>query len=95
MICSCGRRTIPKTSWTDINPGRRFHRCPKPNSTCPFNDWIDPPMCNRAAAVIPGLLRGRNRLEAQLMESEMARKRMKKMLVITWLCLVVYFVLKM
>jgi hypothetical protein len=52
-------------------------------------------MCNRDVAIIPGLLRGRNRLEAQLMEYEMARKRMKKMLVITWLCLVVYFVLKM
>ncbi|GJX02498.1 hypothetical protein Tco_0186411 [Tanacetum coccineum] len=55
-----------------------------PGSTYPLRGWIDPPMCNLVVAIILGLLRGRNRLEAQLLEAEMARKWMKKMLVIAW-----------
>lgn len=26
--CSCGRRAVIRTSWTNINPGRRFYSCP-------------------------------------------------------------------
>ena len=25
--CYCGKRAVLRTSWTEINPGRRFHSC--------------------------------------------------------------------
>ncbi|KAK4434379.1 hypothetical protein Salat_0600700 [Sesamum alatum] len=25
--CYCGRRVVLRTSWTEVNPGRRFHSC--------------------------------------------------------------------
>ncbi|KAL4577268.1 hypothetical protein LXL04_013373 [Taraxacum kok-saghyz] len=39
---------LMRTSWTDLNPGRRFWGCPKPYSTCGFIGWIDGPMCERS-----------------------------------------------
>ncbi|GKD30889.1 hypothetical protein Tco_1529032 [Tanacetum coccineum] len=64
MNCFCGNPTIVRTSWTDTNPGRRFRCCS--SSSCPIFSWVDPPMCARAVAIIPGLLRSRNALESSL-----------------------------
>ncbi|PWA34478.1 zinc finger, GRF-type [Artemisia annua] len=64
LICDCGKQATIKTSWTNRNPGRRFYCCP----SCGFIGWTDPPMCCRAVAVIPGLLRARNELEEELEE---------------------------
>ncbi|CAL5386141.1 unnamed protein product [Camellia sinensis] len=65
MFCNvCGRRTLIGTAWTNTNPGRRFLSCP--NSGCIHFTWIDPPMCNRAMQIIPGLLKKLNKMEAQM-----------------------------
>ncbi|KAK1430141.1 hypothetical protein QVD17_12682 [Tagetes erecta] len=53
-ICSCGSCTTIRTSWTEANPGRRFHCC---RSGCGFVEWLDPKMCERSRIVIPGLLK--------------------------------------
>ncbi|KAL4585615.1 hypothetical protein LXL04_010238 [Taraxacum kok-saghyz] len=60
VFCYCGRVAIVRTSWTDTNPGRRFHCCPKQVSRCAFFAWLDPPMCARYAMIIHGLLRNIN-----------------------------------
>ncbi|GER39716.1 GRF zinc finger containing protein [Striga asiatica] len=61
--CTCGKRTVMVTSWTDNNPGRRYATC---------KGWLqtfcvdDPPMCTRPRQIIPGLLRRINLAEAEL-----------------------------
>ncbi|XP_060973823.1 uncharacterized protein LOC133039487 [Cannabis sativa] len=66
--CRPPKRSMIFTSWTDANPGRRFMRCPLYNQVggCKFWEWYDPPMCERAAVVIPGLLRKIGKLEDEL-----------------------------
>lgn len=67
-FCRCKQLLSSTTSWTNANPGRRFVSCSK----CGFFDWVDPPMCERARAIIPGLLRKLNRYQA--MENEAAER---------------------
>ncbi|KAL3643633.1 hypothetical protein CASFOL_014448 [Castilleja foliolosa] len=66
--CHCGIQLELVTSWTDENPGRRFHACPnyKMPSCCGFFRWFDEEMCSRLKEVIPGLLRKTNKLELLL-----------------------------
>nr|GEV59955.1 hypothetical protein [Tanacetum cinerariifolium] len=59
---------VTRTSWTDTNPGRRFLGCPKiEGQRYIYFHWLDPPMCQRAILIIPGLLRARNMMEADMM----------------------------
>ncbi|VFQ83427.1 unnamed protein product [Cuscuta campestris] len=46
------------TSWTDKNPRRRMWKCDG-NGTrkCRSWEWLDPPICERAKKLIPGLLK--------------------------------------
>uniref|UniRef100_A0A5B7ACY3 GRF-type domain-containing protein n=1 Tax=Davidia involucrata TaxID=16924 RepID=A0A5B7ACY3_DAVIN len=92
--CHCGKRAIIRTSWTDLNPGRRFHGCEKSgdHSGCGFFNWYDPPICNRARQVIPGLLRSMTRLEIEVsrLQNQVSRLRAKEkrlwaFLVLSWL----------
>ncbi|KAK9049241.1 hypothetical protein SSX86_031792 [Deinandra increscens subsp. villosa] len=69
VLCSCGSATEITTSWTAANPGRRFYCCTKQGVNCGFVAWVDPPMCNRAVAIIPGLLRSMNKLELEATRS--------------------------
>lgn len=76
-FCRCKQVMAVTTSWTNANPGRRFKSCSK----CGFFEWVDPPMCERARAIIPGLLRKLNRYEemetenaARIYEAEMKNK---------------------
>lgn len=59
--CFCGKWLAAKTAWTDANAGRRFISCER----CRFFRWLDEPLCERSRAIIPGLLRRINKLEAQ------------------------------
>ena len=63
VVCFCGKLALVKTSWTPLNPGRRFYACPTKDSVCGFIGWVDPPMCARSKTIIPGLLRNINTLE--------------------------------
>ncbi|KAM6551555.1 hypothetical protein CsatB_001363 [Cannabis sativa] len=69
-LCRCDppRVVEMKTSWTNKNPGRRFVRCPfhQQEQACNFWMWYDPPMCERALVVIPGLLRKIRNLEMEV-----------------------------
>nr|KAJ0195402.1 hypothetical protein LSAT_V11C700360260 [Lactuca sativa] len=70
IICFCGNNYVLRTSWTPLNPGRWFYACPLPDSKCRFLGWFDPPMCDRATAIIPGLLKSMNNLKLSVKELE-------------------------
>ena len=70
----CGGRCRGQTSWTDLNPGRRYVRCP--NNECRNFAWIDPPMCARSVQIIPGLLRRINRAEAEVQALKIEEKKL-------------------
>ncbi|KAK4433381.1 hypothetical protein Salat_1100400 [Sesamum alatum] len=81
-VCACGREVVMRTSWTSINPGRRFRGCPGSQGTyCGTFEWIDPPMCLWSKEVIPSLLNRLNQFELGLkrakerVEQERARGR--------------------
>ncbi|KAL0345332.1 UNVERIFIED_CONTAM: hypothetical protein Sradi_4364500 [Sesamum radiatum] len=75
-ICTCGKDVVLRTSWTSINPGRRFRGCPGEEVRlghhlsvfqghyCGTFQWVDPPMCHRAKEVISGLLNRLSLLDA-------------------------------
>ncbi|KAL8507616.1 hypothetical protein ACS0TY_018231 [Phlomoides rotata] len=59
-FCLCGKETRIHTSWTDLNPGRRFHSCKDWNrfgGGCEFFKWYDTEMSPRAKYVILSLLK--------------------------------------
>ena len=58
-------------------------------------DWVDPEMCARSMVIIPGLLRSLNRHQAQLQEIEKERARLKKYLIVTWVLVFVFVMLKL
>ncbi|KAL0398913.1 UNVERIFIED_CONTAM: hypothetical protein Sradi_2234600 [Sesamum radiatum] len=93
--CYCGRRAVIRTSWTDMNLGRRFSSCRDYNrGGCRFFSWEDPPMCRRAQAVIPGLLRKKNEMELEILKLKTHNKRLLKLFCLSclvcfvciWLC---------
>ncbi|CAH1437870.1 unnamed protein product [Lactuca virosa] len=51
-----------------MNPGRRFFACPMNDSVCGFIGWLDPLMCARSKAIIPGLLRNLNSVQERCNE---------------------------
>ncbi|KAL4580849.1 hypothetical protein LXL04_017054 [Taraxacum kok-saghyz] len=88
VLCFCGRNALMRTSWTDLNPGRRFWGCPKPYSTCGFIGWIDGPMYERSKHVFPGLLRSLNRVERSLEKSKEETRKMKIYMFCSWVVFV-------
>ncbi|KAL8511835.1 hypothetical protein ACS0TY_018317 [Phlomoides rotata] len=59
-VCFCGIQTRIRTSWTDNNPGRRFHGCKDWNRVgggCGFFKWYGTEMSPRAKYVILSLLK--------------------------------------
>ena len=75
--CFCVRRCVIRTSLTNRNPSRRFMTCE--NGGCSFFLWVDPPVCDRAKAVIPGLLR-----KISAMEEEMRKSWKREKLLWAW-----------
>ncbi|CAH9120344.1 unnamed protein product [Cuscuta epithymum] len=59
------------TSWTDKNPGRRFHGCRYyEKDGCGFFEWHDEPLTDRAMHVINELKWGNRRLQSAMFELE-------------------------
>ncbi|GJR58587.1 zinc finger, GRF-type containing protein [Tanacetum coccineum] len=93
-LCFCGLPAVHRTSWTDANPGRRFLGCPKiEGQRCIYFHWLDPPMCQRAMLIIPGLLRARNRMEADMMVLVQANRNLKKYLILSWVAFALFLLL--
>lgn len=90
----CGSPVVIKTSWTQFNPGRRFYCCSKRGSNHGIIDWYDPPMCNRAVQIIPGLLRNMNESQAIVAENRGTIRRLKMMLVFSWVFVLILYVFK-
>ncbi|PWA49795.1 hypothetical protein CTI12_AA478310 [Artemisia annua] len=62
---NCNAQSVIRTSWTTINPRRRFYCC---SGSCGIINWYDPPMCPRAVQIIPDLLRSMNELQERCNE---------------------------
>ncbi|KAF8036259.1 hypothetical protein BT93_C2084 [Corymbia citriodora subsp. variegata] len=59
-FCYCGLPSPRRTSWTRMNPGRRFYGARyREGSKCKYFKWIDAKFSNRATEVILDLLDGR------------------------------------
>ncbi|GKC86552.1 hypothetical protein Tco_1147201 [Tanacetum coccineum] len=90
----CGLPAATRTSWTDTNPGCRFLGCPKiEGQRSIYFQWLDPPMCQRAMLIIPGLLRARNRMEANMMVLVQANRNLKKYLILSWVAFALFLLL--
>ncbi|KAK4422023.1 hypothetical protein Salat_2153000 [Sesamum alatum] len=64
-LCECGNPIVTRTSWTILNPGRRFRGCSgKKGSYCSTFEWVDQPGCQRCVEVISGLIRRLSRSTA-------------------------------
>ncbi|PQM32635.1 uncharacterized protein Pyn_32818 [Prunus yedoensis var. nudiflora] len=90
-MCWCGKAATIRTSWTDLNPGRRFSMCAaKVRETneglkgCQFWAWFDPAMCERSKVVISGLLKSQNRLEKSVAKARQREKVVWVILVASW-----------
>ena len=89
-ICICGNKVVIRTSWTDLNPRRRFRTCQIYGNF----SWVDPPMCDRAKKIIPRLIRRIKEVEAEAM---MGRNRGRKrilwvMLFFSWVLIILLWV---
>ncbi|KAL8551141.1 hypothetical protein ACS0TY_000284 [Phlomoides rotata] len=82
VTCRCKNEAIVVTSWKNGNCGRRFHGCQLyPNDGyCNFFKWIDPPMCDRAVEIIPGLLRRMNEQRAEIRNAQIIAEKLKEMI---------------
>ncbi|KAG8363626.1 hypothetical protein BUALT_Bualt19G0042000 [Buddleja alternifolia] len=49
---------------------------------CGFFNWYDPQMCARLKAIIPGLLRGRNQLESEVLKLKKENRKALLLLVV-------------
>ena len=56
-------------------------------------DWYDPPMCPRSVEIIPRLLRSLNVKEDALFKIRVQARRLKFMLVVSWVFFVLFYVI--
>ncbi|CAI9284532.1 unnamed protein product [Lactuca saligna] len=84
VICTCGSVVVRITSWTDLNPGRRFWSCARNGRSCPFLGWVDDLMCHKVVEVIPGLLRRMNNVQMMLIQARADVVKLKWMLILSW-----------
>lgn len=70
MFEKCGFPLEMKTSWTNLNPRRKFINCPRcqdaGSGRCNFFDWYDLKMCERSNELISGLLRVRREIKTEI-----------------------------
>ena len=60
---------------------------------CGFFDWEDPPMCRRARAIIPGLLRKKNEMEAEILKLNFRHGRLwRQTVVLLVVCIICIWV---
>ncbi|PIN07725.1 hypothetical protein CDL12_19706 [Handroanthus impetiginosus] len=79
--CYCKKRTVKKTSWTNLNSGRRYSICSN------FRHFRKMEVITTSIGnIIPELLR-----KVNLLESEIARRKSKE--VKMWICLVVSWII--
>jgi len=65
LVCYCGVNSPLVTSWTDANPGKRFHGCERyfVRRKCNFFRWYDPEVPDRQKKIIRALLRKNDELK--------------------------------
>ncbi|GER39719.1 GRF zinc finger containing protein, partial [Striga asiatica] len=92
-FCHCGKSAVKKTSWTDMNPGRRYSTCKNflEVGGCTYRCWIDPPICARARQIIPGLVKRVSMLEGDVCHGRCREKILWLVLIVSWLMMFLFF----
>ncbi|CAB4279735.1 unnamed protein product [Prunus armeniaca] len=75
--CACGTKIIRRTSWTDLNPGKRFDACDKNwniKRGMHYFECVDNETFPRGKQMVPGLLR---RLRAMEEESRAKEEKLR------------------
>ncbi|KAI3467798.1 hypothetical protein Pfo_024461 [Paulownia fortunei] len=84
LYCHYGKQAQLRISWTNDNPGRRFHGCQNwKRGGCDYFVWEDPPMCSRAMTIIPGLRRKIVGLKDEVQELTIKNKKLKFFLLVS------------
>ncbi|CAI9279395.1 unnamed protein product [Lactuca saligna] len=84
-ICACGNRDLAiVTSWSDLNPRRRFWSCLRNERRCGWIGWFDEPMCPRSVEVMPGLIRSMNKLQESLQQATLQARMYKLFILFSW-----------
>ncbi|CAB4314334.1 unnamed protein product [Prunus armeniaca] len=71
--CHCGSLIKSRTSWTYMNPGRRFEACDNNHKNRVgehYFRWLNKETCTRGKNVVPGLLRRTRMMETEMRETE-------------------------
>ncbi|BFG29157.1 hypothetical protein CerSpe_154310 [Prunus speciosa] len=79
-LCRCGGYIKTWTSWTDLNPGRRFEACEmsrRSRGNGHHWEWLDATTCARGKELIPGLLRRMRAMEEELKLIEEQKKEVE------------------
>ncbi|KAL2550805.1 uncharacterized protein Fot_12335 [Forsythia ovata] len=90
-LCYCGEVPILKTSWTEMNPGRRFWGCRFYGKVgaCDFFEWGDPAPHARYKSVMNGLLRKKSEAEEEIVKMGRTMRNWK---IALWVVLMFIFV---
>ncbi|KAM3324100.1 hypothetical protein P3S67_005251 [Capsicum chacoense] len=60
--CYCGFNALNLMAWTDLNVGRRFHKCPRPKvNSCGYWEWQDKQQLPLRAVAVGSCHIGANR----------------------------------
>ncbi|KAL8530920.1 hypothetical protein ACS0TY_007807 [Phlomoides rotata] len=73
VLCDCGIEARLRTSWTKLNPGRRFYGCRAwrvNGGGCSFFEWLDDEISERAKTVILTLLQENQKYKNVKTENE-------------------------
>lgn len=63
--CECNLQVVTKTFWSGVDARRRFIRCATNDRG--FDQWIDPPLGERACEVIAERIRDENKCHGYYM----------------------------
>jgi len=68
--CYCGLPSPKRTSWTRLNPRRRFHECVRyrEGSKCKYFKWVNKKFSDRATEMILELLEGQHQPSTTLVD---------------------------
>ncbi|XP_062173577.1 uncharacterized protein LOC133879042 [Alnus glutinosa] len=85
LTCKCGLRSPLRTSWTTVNPGRRFFGCSmydaqKKVGQCRFSVWFDKETCPRGKEVLPQLRNELNCLKEEVIQLRAQKRQLTQML---------------
>ncbi|KAB1200228.1 hypothetical protein CJ030_MR4G007296 [Morella rubra] len=91
-VCRCGLKAVIKTSWIDLNPGRRFYSCAlygrQGQRQCGFFEWVDNETCLRGKEILPGLFKKLRIMEKELKSNKASKRAIIYLLLLSWVIII-------